>query len=65
MKVQALSDKVVVSWDPPSTGTVKLLQGSTVGTVTTEVVNATSPHTNAVSAGPLYFRTLWVPPTTP
>ena len=65
LKVQALSDKVVVSWDPPSTGTVKLLQGSTVGTVTTEVVNATSPHTNAVSAGPLYFRTLWVPPTTP
>lgn len=63
--VQALGDKVVVSWDAPSTGTVKLLRGSTVSTVTTEVVNATSPHTNAVSAGPLYFRTLWVPPTTP
>jgi len=65
LKVQALGDKVVVSWDAPSTGTVKLLKGSTVSMVTTEVVDATSPHTNAAAAGPLYFRTLWVPPTTP
>jgi hypothetical protein len=65
LNVQTLGNSVVVSWDAPSTGTVKLLQGSTVSAVTNEVIGATSPHTNAVSAGPLYFRTLWVPPTTP
>lgn len=61
--VQSLGDKVVVSWAMPDTGSVKLLKGSSITAVDTEVVGATSPYTNAVSVGPLYFRTLWVPPT--
>lgn len=63
LTVQSFGDKVVVFWAMPDTGSVKLLKGSSITAVDTEVVGATSPYTNAVSAGPLYFRTLWVPPT--
>jgi hypothetical protein len=62
LKIEPMGDKVVVSWDQPSSGTVKLLSGSTPAAITTEVVGATSPYTNAVSAAPKYFRTQWVAP---
>jgi hypothetical protein len=63
LTVQLMGNNVVVSWAPPSSGTVKLLSGSTLGTITNEVVGATSPYTNAPSAAAKFFRTRWVPPT--
>lgn len=63
LSVQTIGNEVVVSWANAATGTTKLLGGNTLTTVTTEIIGATSPHTNAISAAPKYFRTLWVPPT--
>lgn len=63
LTVEALGDKVVVSWDAPPTGTVKLLTGSTLQSINTEIVGATSPYTNAITGDMKFFRTQWVPPT--
>jgi hypothetical protein len=62
LRAERLGNEVVISWDPPETGTVKLLWGNTIHSVTNEVSGATSPYTNSVSAAPRYFRTMWVPP---
>lgn len=62
LKVEKLGDNVVVSWDPPSSGTVELLTGTTINSVTNVVAGAASPYTNSAAQGPKFFRTLWVPP---
>jgi hypothetical protein len=62
LQIQVIGNEAVVTWDPPSNGTAKLLSGSSPGSIDTEVVGATSPHTNAISGTPKYFRTQWVPP---
>jgi hypothetical protein len=62
LKAQKVGDNVVITWDAPSTGTVKLLSGTNPSNITNEVVGATSPHNSPATGAPMFFRTLWVPP---
>jgi hypothetical protein len=62
LSVAKIDNNVVVSWTPPSTGTVLLLTGSNLSNITNEVVGATSPYSSPVSGAPKFFRTVWVPP---
>lgn len=62
LKAQKVGDNVVITWDAPSTGTVKLLSGTSPSSVTNEVVGATSPHNSPATGTSVFFRTLWVPP---
>lgn len=54
---------IVIRWDPPTTGTVKLLSGDTPSNVNTEVPGSPNPYRTPATGGPKYFRTLWVAPT--
>ena len=62
LSVQTLGTEVVVSWNPPSSGTAKLQSSATVNGTYTDVLGATSPYTNAISGAPKYFRTQWIAP---
>jgi hypothetical protein len=53
---------LVVTWAPPSTGTVKLQSAPAPNGAWTEVPGATSPYTTPAAGAPKYFRTIWVPP---
>ncbi len=55
-------DNVVVTWGPPSSGTVKL-QSSLDLKNWADVPSATSPYSTPLAGAPKYFRTQWVPPT--
>ena len=55
-------NNVTVTWDPVSTGTVKLLSSPTVNGPWTEIIGAVSGHNESLNGGPKFFRTLWVPP---
>ncbi len=62
LQIQVIGNSAVLTWDPPSNGTAKLLTGTSLSTIDTEVVGATSPYTNTISGSARFFRTEWVPP---
>ena len=62
LNIQIIGNDAVVSWESPTTGTAKLQSASTANGTYADVIGATSPHTNAISAAPKYFRTQWVAP---
>jgi hypothetical protein len=63
LSVATSGQNIVVTWESPSTGTVKLQSATDVDGPYAEVVGATSPHSTPISGAPKYFRTQWVPPT--
>jgi hypothetical protein len=52
----------IVTWAEPNTGTAQLQRANSVTGPWSDVIGATSPHTNAIANAPKFYRTLWVPP---
>jgi hypothetical protein len=62
LSIQVLGNQMEASWSPPASGTVKLLTGPTVISITNEIIGAMSPYTNAIIGAAQFFRMQWVRP---
>lgn len=65
LTIEVVGANEVVTWAQPNTGSAKLQSAPALSGPWTDVAGATSPHTTALESGPKYYRTQWVPPTTP
>lgn len=62
LATEVVGTNLKLTWEQPSSGTVKLMSGNSPDAITTEVVGATSPYTVPITGAAKFYRTQWVPP---
>jgi hypothetical protein len=62
LRITQAANNMIVTWDPPSSGTAKLQSATSINGAWSDVPGAVSGYSIPVSSGAKFFRTQWVPP---